>query len=160
MKPTVIYDSVTGNTKLLAQEIETFIQEEKLEEKNLVFIGSWTDKGSPSTKIQEVLKTLKNKKIFYFGTCGFGGSEEYFKALFERVKPYIHSSNTILGYFYCQGKMPPSIKERYEKLKKEQPEEKRWEMSLKNYETALEHPNQTDLSNLRKMLQKIFKSEK
>ena len=87
MKISIIYDSATGNTKKLADEISRMFEEKtNIEYSDIVFIGSWTDKGSPTLRIQEELKKLKNKKIFYFGTCGFGGSEEYFNLLFERVK--------------------------------------------------------------------------
>ena len=83
MKIAIIYDSITGNTKKIAEEIKKEIDEsnlvyfgepEKEIEADLYIVGSWTDKGMCSKKITEFLKKKKNKKIAYFGTAGFGGS--------------------------------------------------------------------------------------
>ena len=62
-------------------------------------------------KNKKFLLSLENKKIAYFGTAGFGGSNEYYIKLFNRVKSYIKKSNKIIGYFYCQGKMPEKIRQ-------------------------------------------------
>ena len=157
MKISIIYDSDTGNTKKLADEISRMFEEKKnIEYSDIVFIGSWTDKGSPTLRIQEELKKLKNKKIFYFGTCGFGGSEEYFNLLFERVKEYIDESNEILGYYYCQGRMPEMVKKRYEKMLEENPNDEKVKQSIENYEEALKHPNTKDLEDLRNKIKSIL----
>ena len=42
----------------------------------------------------------------------------------DRVKKNINDTNQILGYFYCQGKMPIGIRSRYEQLIKEHPEDR------------------------------------
>lgn len=39
-----------------------------------------------ATEITEFMKNIKNAKVAYFGTAGFGGSEEYYEKLFERIK--------------------------------------------------------------------------
>ncbi len=157
MKISIIYDSATGNTKKLADEISRMFEEKtNIEYSDIVFIGSWTDKGSPTLRIQEELKKLKNKKIFYFGTCGFGGSEEYFNLLFERVKEYIDESNEILGYYYCQGRMPEMVKKRYETMLEENPNDEKVKQSIENYEEALKHPNTKDLENLRNKIKSIL----
>ena len=157
MKISIIYDSDTGNTKKLADEISRMFEEKtNIEYSDIVFIGSWTDKGSPTLRIQEELKKLKNKKIYYFGTCGFGGSEEYFNLLFERVKEYIDESNEILGYYYCQGRMPEMVKKRYEKMLEENPNDEKVKQSIENYEEALKHPNTKDLEDLRNKIKSIL----
>lgn len=156
MKVSIFYDSVTGNTKKLADVInESFNNVTTIEESDIVFIGSWTDKGNPSLKVQEELKKIKNKKIFYFGTCGFGGSKQYYEMLFDRVKAFIDSSNQIIGYFYCQGKMPKSIKDRYENLLKENPNDEKIKRAIENFDNALNHPNEDDLNSLKKILEEI-----
>ena len=98
---------------------------------------------------ERIVLKIKSKKIAYFGTAGFGGSEEYFKKLFERVKINIDSSNKILGYFYCQGKMPMQVKTRYEKMLEENPEDSRLKLSIENFDRALSHPNDEDINNVK-----------
>ena len=101
-------------------------------------------------------KTYENKKIAYFGTAGFGGSIEYYEKLYNRVKEIIDSSNTILGYFYCQGKMPMSIRDRYVKLITENPEDKNIQVSIENFDEALMHPNYEDIINVKKWIEGII----
>ena len=166
MKVAIIYSSITGNTKLLAETIKSEINKDIVYfgrpinegiDADIYFIGSWTNKGDASNDIINFLKKLKNKKIAYFGTAGYGGSTTYYDTLFSRVKQYIDSSNTILGCFYCQGKMPIQIKERYIKMITENPNDKNLEVSIKNYEDALTHPDKKDLEDVKKWVNKILK---
>lgn len=166
MKVAIIYSSITGNTKLLAETIKSEINKDIVYfgkpineeiDADIYFIGSWTNKGDASNDIINFFKKLKNKKIAYFGTAGYGGSTTYYDTLFSRVKQYIDSSNTILGYFYCQGKMPVQIKERYIKMITENPNDKNLEVSIKNYEDALTHPDKKDLEDVKKWVNKILK---
>lgn len=157
MDIAIIYSSNTGNTKIIAEAINEELQNEnivyfgnateEIPDADIYFIGSWTDKGSATEDIIEVLKKIKNKKIAYFGTAGFGGSEEYFKMLFERVKPNIDSSNEILGYFYCQGKMPMQVRTRYEQMLDKNPEDSKIKLSIENFDKALSHPDDSDIND-------------
>lgn len=157
MKVSVIYDSITGNTKMLANLIkEKFMEVVGIDEADIVFVGSWTDKGNPSEKIQKELRKIKNKKIFYFGTCGFGGSKEYFEMLFERAKKFIDESNEIIGYFYCQGKMPIGVRNRYEKILEGNPNDEQMKKNIENFDIALDHPSKKDLEYFNETIQKII----
>ena len=132
MKISIIYSSITGNTKLIASAIKGALSDKNivyfgpvgndLPEADIYIIGSWTDKGNGSKEVINLLKTMKNKKIAYFGTAGYKKDKEYYATLFSRVKDNIDSSNEILGYFYCQGKMPIAVRERYVNLLKENPD--------------------------------------
>lgn len=174
MEKLVIFDSLTGNTKMLADKIYDFykqknekiniidVKKENEEEilnainsSDIIFAGSWTDKGDCSEKMKSIYEKIFNKKIFVFATCGFGGDKTYYSKLLERVKKHIDKSNQIIGSFYCQGKMPLSVKERYISLIKANPEDKNLKVSLENFENALAHPNDEDLLELEKVLKFI-----
>ena len=166
MKIAIIYDSITGNTKKIAEAIKAECEDKdilfgdmqtNINEAELIFIGTWTDKGNCSEKVKEKLASIQNKKIAIFGTAGFGGSEEYFHTLYQRVKEFVPKTNEILGYFYCQGKMPLSVKDRYVKMITEHPEDKRLQVSLENFEEALSHPDQKDVENAKKFAKEIIK---
>lgn len=160
MDIAIIYSSNTGNTKKVAETMQKeFVNEnlvyfgkvtESMPEADIYFIGSWTNKGNASDDIIEFVKKIENKKIAYFGTAGYGGSESYYKTLFERIKTNIDSSNKILGYFYCQGKMPIQVRERYIKMITENPEDSNLKVSIKNFDEALSHPDNDDLENAKK----------
>lgn len=167
MNIAIIYSSNTGNTQILAETIKKELKDEnivyfgktikEIPVADIYFIGSWTNKGNASDDIIEFVKKIKNKKIAYFGTAGYGGSESYYQTLFERIKIYIDSSNKILGHFYCQGKMPIQVRKRYEKLITEHPDDTNLKVNIKNFDEALTHPDNVDLDNVRKWVNSILK---
>ena len=55
-----------------------------------------------------------------------------------------------MGYFYCQGKMPMSVRGRYVKMIQENPEDKNLAVSIENFDKALSHPDKNDLENAKK----------
>ena len=93
---SIIFSSLTGNTKKLADTIHEMLPHDKCDyfgendsrvpQSDLLYIGFWTDKGNADHKTLELLAKLKNKKIFLFGTAGFGGSDVYFKKILEQVR--------------------------------------------------------------------------
>lgn len=166
MKIAIVYDSVTGNTKLLADTIyevcegfDVSIYKEYCDEildADVIFVGSWTDKGEPSWKIKAVYDKLRDKKIFVFGTCGFGGSEEYYNRLFENTKKYINDSNEILDYYFCPGKLSMSIKEKYEKMLEDKPNDQRILNMIDNFNKVLDRPNADDLDKLKEKVGRVI----
>lgn len=165
MKIAIVYDSVTGNTKMLVDAIyekcekfDACVYKEYNDEilrADLIFVGSWTDKGSPSDKMKLVYEKIKNKKIFVFGTCGFGGSDEYYRRLFDNTLKYIDSSNTVVDYYFCPGKLPVFIKNKYEKMLEESPNDKRILNMIDNYNNVLDRPNFNDLEKLKEKVGKV-----
>lgn len=166
MKVAIIYKSNTGNTKLVAEAINNALKEnivyigEPVDsiEADFYFIGSWTDKGMCCTQIADYIKTLENKEIAYFGTAGFGGSEDYYHSLFERVKSICPDSNNIKEYFFCQGKMPMGVRSRYVSMLQEHPDDKKLEVSIKNFDDALNHPDEADLKAASEWASKVIKN--
>lgn len=158
MKAALVYDSQTGNTAQLADTIRSMFEiVDDFSSCDLVFIGSWTDKGSPSTKVQDICKKIKNKKIFYFATCGFGGSKSYYQQLFEKACSYFDPSNEVLGYYICQGKMPMSVRERYQSMLAKQPDSQALKAQIENFDRALDHPNSQDLQALKDEIRQCIK---
>lgn len=151
---TVVYNSLTGNTKMLADTINNVLPDN--DNDDIVFVGFWTDKGNADSKTIEYLKLLRNKKIFLFGTCGFGGSEAYFDRILTNVKSNIDSSNEIIGEYMCQGKMPSSVRERYLKMKESDNCPPNIDSLIDNFDKALSHPDEKDLEKLsQKVLQTL-----
>ena len=164
MEVAIVYDSITGNTKALADVICEECKNAKVYKEynddilkaDLIFVGSWTDKGSPSDKIKLVYQNIHNKKIFVFGTCGFGGDEKYYKLLFENVCKYINDDNDILGYYFCPGKLSSNIKEKYEKLLQQNPSDQRIKKMIENFNNVLDRPNGDDLNKLRGKVRNVI----
>lgn len=163
---SIVYSSRTGNTKKLAATIHKVLTPDscfyygtidnvKDKLSNIIYIGFWTERGNADSLTIEFLKKLKNKKIFLFGTAGYGGSEDYFRNIINNVKKNIDSSNTLIGTFMCQGKMPLAVKERYENMAKQNNSSVDIDKLIRNFEEALSHPDITDLERLKATLENL-----
>ena len=88
-KYSIIFSSLTGNTKKLADTIRAVLPAEdcdyfgapKAEElhSEILYIGFWTDKGNADSATLELLSKLRDKKVFLFGTAGFGAARHIFR---------------------------------------------------------------------------------
>lgn len=168
MSIAIIYSSNTGNTEKVAEAIRQELKDkdivyfgkptEEIPDADIYLLGSWTDKGDTAANMTECIQKIKNKKIAFFGTAGYGGSEEYYKTLFERVKKKIDPSNQILGSYYCQGKMPIQVRERYVKMMTQNPEDRNLQVNITNFDEALSHPDETDLQRAKEWIRDLWKS--
>lgn len=161
MKVYIVCDSVTFNTKKLMNVIIDTCNSRNVEIVNdltkadLVFAGSWTCMGMVSDNIKKFLKSVINKKVFVFGTCGFGDNEDYYLKLFKNVCNFIPASNQVVGYFYAPGKMPYTVREKYLALYNKNPDEK-IKAQIENFDKVLKRPNEQDLANLKNKVLEVL----
>ena len=159
MKYAIVFSSQTGNTKQLAEAVSSVLpqadlcffgspSQEALQAERL-FIGFWTDKGQCNKEIAAFLESVKGKEIFLFGTAGFGGSQEYFDKILASVQKHIDHSNTVVGTFMCQGKMPASVRERYVKMKNSPLPIPNIDTMIENFDKAISHPDHEDIDRLK-----------
>lgn len=92
---------------------------------------------------------VDGKNIFLFGTAGFGGSEEYFSKILKKAERSLDRSNTVFGRYMCQGKMPLSVRQRYEGMKKQPIHLPNLDALIENFDNALSHPDADDLERLK-----------
>lgn len=123
----------------------------------MLFVGFWTNQGMADQAAQKLLEQLKDRKIFLFGTAGFGGSEAYFQAILDKTKAFIDDSNTVIGTFMCQGKMPHSVRERYVKMKEQPDHMPNIDAMIENFDKALSHPDADDLEKLANLVRETVK---
>ena len=146
MSYAIICSSKTGNTEKLAQRVREVLGEENecpVVDADLVLVGSWTDKGGMDPALADTLPQLAGKKVFLFGTCGFGGSQAYYDRVLDRFAASLPEGTRVVGRFMCQGQMPPSVRERYVKMSNQDPA--RFEPMIENFDRALGHPDAADL---------------
>lgn len=117
-------------------------------EADVVFVGFWCDKGSCSPAVQHFLQGLAGKRVFLFGTCGFGESDEYFAQILDRVRAYLPADAQCIGGAMCQGKMGMGVKRRYEGMLEKDPENAQARMLIDNWNKAQSHPNEGDFSRI------------
>ena len=131
MKIAIVFDSKTGNTELVAgaireacagQEIVAFgPPPADVSQADLVFVGSWVDKGTCTSPLSPFNQSLAGKRVAVFGTAGFGGDAAYAAKLFERSRASLPQDAQVIGYFYCLGKMRLESREKYVALLREHP---------------------------------------
>ena len=161
---SIIFSSVTGNTKLLADALRETLPKDACDyfgtsentptDSQLLYVGFWTDKGNADSATLALLQKLRNKKLFLFGTAGFGISEAYFRKVLDSVRESVDASNTIVGEYMCQGKMPQAVKERYLKMKAQPEHPANLDALIKNFDCALPHPDAADLEKLKESVLK------
>lgn len=155
MKFSIVYSSETGNTKLLADYIKNMLPEKdcvyfgtadsKALEADMIYAGFWTDKGTCDDEFKNFLSKINNQSLFLFGTAGFGGSKEYFEKILSAVKDNLGENCKLEGEYMCQGKMPISVRKRYEAMQ-DSPQK---QMMISNFDRALTHPDNNDLESLK-----------
>ena len=160
---SIIFSSATGNTKLLAEAVHQALPREQcayfgpwnreIPASPVVYVGFWTDKGNADPDTLALLKELRNKKVFLFGTAGFGESPAYFEKVLCAVRSALDDSNQILGTFMCQGKMPQAVKDRYLRMKAQPEHPANIDALIANFDRALSHPDEEDLERLRQLVQ-------
>ena len=166
MKNAIVYSSPTGNTKLLAETIKNEIPHENLVyfgepsqealEADRIYVGFWTDKGSCNRETADFLKMITNQEVYLFGTAGFGESREYFEKVLSRTEKSMKKGTRIIGRFMCQGKMPMTVRQRYEKMLNSPIQVPNLQGMIENFDRALNHPDPEDLHMLKVNLQRIL----
>ena len=158
MKYSIVYTSRTGNTLKLAETIKENLNPEdclyygpladEALDADLIYVGFWTDKGRADDTTLEFLKKIRNKKLFIFGTCGFGKEQSYFDKVIATTCKSIDDSNEVVGTFICQGKMPQAVRDKYVEMKKRAFHMPNIDQLIENFDSALSHPDYIDLAKL------------
>ena len=165
MKNAIVYSSLTGNTELLAETIREALPRDSLlyfgapgEEAlkaDRIYVGFWTDKGGCDQATEAFLKTITRQEVYLFGTAGFGESRKYFEKVLNRTKKFLPQTAGVVGAFMCQGKMPMTVRQRYEKMLKSPVKVPNLQGMIENFDKALNHPRGEDLNLLRQDLETL-----
>ena len=156
MKYAIVYASLTGNTRLLAETVRDSLEgtpvwfgeaDPRALEADRIYVGFWTDRGSCDGATAEFLKTLTDQEVFLFGSAGFVEGD-YPRQVLDRVRSQLDPRVKVVGTFFCQGRMPMSVRRRYEAMT-DNPDAPR---RIRNFDAALSHPDSRDLQNLRAAL--------
>lgn len=158
LKYKIVYSSRTGNTGFLAtaiyqgllersKDIEELTGNTRWDDAQTYIVGFWTDRGSCSSDTKEFLQKLSGKYVLLFGTCGFDPDQEYYHKIEEQVKQFIPADCRYLGCFICQGKMPMTVREKYQLMLADKKKKSLAEKMIHNFDRALLHPDQKDCVN-------------
>ena len=94
-------------------------------------------------EIIDLLSSLHGRNVALFGTCGMGAGSRYYSALEQNARVWLSNSNNFLGSFFCQGKMPDAIRQKYESYRGKC-EDAKLDKMLSYFDEAASHPNKQD----------------
>ncbi len=162
-KWAVIYSSVTGNTKLVAEQIagaaedaDLFSVEEMPEDLSgyeIVAMGYWLRRGGPDPKMSKALPKIRNASVLLFQTHGADPCSEHVITAYARAAYLLGEGCEILGTFGCQGKINPAL---IEKRKNAGPEDPHGGIeAMERWKRAESHPDLQDLTAAREFVAQI-----
>ena len=159
----VIYSSVTGNTKTIAEAIaeeaeraDLFRVQEApvdLSDYDIVALGYWLRLGQPDPLMLRYLPRVENSKVVFFQTHGTEPTSEHAITSFARAGYNLGKGCEILGTFGCQGKINPVMLEKRKNAGPDDPHggvkaQERWRK-------AATHPDAQDIEAAKELVQKM-----
>lgn len=118
MKNLVVYSSLTGNTKMIAEAIHAVLPEgteiAPVKEApdpsayDFIAIGFWVDKGLPDRATLDYMERVRGKKVGIFGTLGAYPDSDHARETMRKAAERLPGCE-ILAQFICQGKVDPKL---------------------------------------------------
>ncbi len=166
MQGLVVYSSLTGNTKMVAEAIAEELggntvlaaveENPSAADYDFIAVGYWVDKGTADAKSAAYLGTIKNKKVALFATLGADPASEHAKQSLESGAALLDASNEVVGQFICQGKVDPKLIATMAKMFPANHPHGMNEERKARHEMASTHPDANDLL----MAKAVFKEVK
>lgn len=163
MNYAVVYQSKTGNTKKVAEEIYWSLNSDEkclinLSERKeipvsdvyLVCFG--VHNRNCGMDVIDSLEQIENGKIALFATCGFTPAERYKVKLENSMMVWMPDNAEYLGMFLCQGEVDSGQRD---KFVNEMPE--RADQLYEMFENGIGHPDREDLNNAVRFVRELEK---
>lgn len=151
MKNMIVYSSLTGNTKMIAEAIHAVMPEgteiypvksaPAPEGYDFIALGFWVDKGMPDKATLDYMEKVQNKKVALFGTLGAYPDSEHARDTMKKAAEQVPSCEVLVD-FICQGKVDPKLLAAMAKMKSN-PHPSSPEREARLAEAA-KHPNAED----------------
>ena len=146
----IIYSSVTGNTRQLAEALAQATHFPLFSVQNppdltqfpILALGFWVKRGLPDCAMWQFMATIHAKQIFFFCTHAAWPDSEHMQKCRDNVVTLLKSQqNVVLGYFTCQGRVraQDGHVQSHHPLTQER---------LMRLEEAQHHPNQSDCAQV------------
>ncbi len=161
MKSLIIYSSKSGNTRKLADAVQSFLPGEtvckSVDEKpdtdgfDLICVGFWFQSGKADQQAAALLQKLDSQApLFIFATHGAAVESDHTRNGMKQAEE-LAASSTVIGTFSCQGEVSPGLLAKIESM--DQPPA--W---IKDAPAAAGHPDDDDIRRLGEILQKVVRS--
>lgn len=127
MGTIILYSSLTGNTKSVAEAMASVMPEgtpcvpvkeapANLGDYDTVFVGFWVDRGTANKEAAKLIETLTNKHVVFFATLGMYADSEHARESIEKASGLLPNKESLVDGFVCQGKIDPKVIEMMYKM--------------------------------------------
>ena len=156
MKSIILYSSLTGNTKSVAEAMASVMPEgtpcvpvkeapENLADYDTVFVGFWVDRGTANKEAAKLIETLTNPNIVFFATLGMYADSDHARESIEKASELLQNKESLVDGFVCQGKIDPKVIEMmYKQFPSGHPHGQSPERDALHARAAV-HPDEQDL---------------
>ena len=164
MRYAVIYQSKSGNTQRVAEQIFKSLSSEqkllcnldtmtKIPESDVYFIGFGIHNGSCSLDMINCMEQITGGRLVLFVTCGGAATQQYKERLETRLEIWLPERAEYLGMFLCQGNVDSAQRDL---MLRNMPEKE--EALTQLFEMGSAHPDKADLENAAWFTQQIEKA--
>ena len=140
MKVQVIYASLTGCTRRLAEAIYEGVPAENKSihdlkdgvpalDGDVLLLGYWGVSGGPCQEVRDFLKTVEGKAVGVFCTLGYYADSNHAWDTAKCGVDLLKDRNQILGSYVCNGAISPELKGNQGQGVPTEQKELRWEMT-------------------------------
>ena len=127
MSAIILYSSLTGNTKSVAEAMASVMPEgtpcmpvkeapANLADYDTVFVGFWVDRGTANKEAAKLIETLNNKHVVFFATLGMYADSDHARESIEKASTLLPNKESLVDGFVCQGKIDPTVIEMMYKM--------------------------------------------
>ena len=151
----VVYSSVTGNTKKVAEAFcaavdGTLMRVEDAGEMkgfDAVAVGYWLWRGGPDPKTAAYLSKLSGVNVALFETHAADNRSEHSVTAFARAAACLGKNCRVLNVFECQGQVPEKVRDKRAKLEADKPADSH--AKSRGWKNSIGHPDEADLAEAR-----------
>ena len=155
MKCLILYSSMTGNTRKLAEAIhnqldglvpiQTVKDSVDLNSYDTLCLGYWIKKGGCDKVTKKIWENIHGKKVILFGTMAADINSPLGQSQIERIEKALPADNEILGHFVCQGALSPEAQDHYQEKLAQDPDNQTAKALVDNIGSCANHPDKMDL---------------
>lgn len=118
MRACIVYSSRTGNTRSVGEHLASVfslplfsVDEPPLFERyDSVILGFWTWRGGPDEAMTGLMRSLRGKDVFFFGTMTAYPDSEHARRCASRACTLLEEGGCrVIGHFFCQGRLDPQV---------------------------------------------------
>ena len=140
----VVYSSVTGNTKKVAEAFCEAVGGTLVRVEDAVAVGYWLWRGGPDPKAAAYLSRLEGVNVALLETHAADNRSEHSVTAFARAAARLGRDCRVLNVFECQGQVPEAVREKRARLEAEKPADPH--AKAQGWKTSVGHPDGADLA--------------